>query len=186
MIGLIVALVFYLLADTSFRPWSNYISDLGTGPFGAVLSLGVMLGLIALFAGLLMISISKEIQKFGAQTLFLFIALFAQFALLTLAIFPLNPSMPKSYEIHRIGAILYFSFSGITDIILCGLEFKTTKLSAIIILIGGIFSLLFAAGFILQEYGIIPHNMIVYLVEWGYFIFMMGWLILKIFPLKKK
>lgn len=184
--GLVAALVFYFLVDTSYRPWYNYISDLGAGPLGAVISLGAMLGLVAIFVSLLMITISKEIQKFGAQTVFLFIALFAQVSLLMLAIFPMDPSKPKSFEIHRICAILYFGFSGITDIILFGLEFKTNKLSAITILLGGIFSLGFTAGFILQEYGIIAHNMVVYLVEWGYFLFVMAWLSLKILPLKKK
>lgn len=159
---------------------------MGVGPLGAVISLGVMLGLIAIFVSLLMITISKEIHKFGAQTLFLFLALFAQVSLLMLAIFPFDPAMPKSQEIHRICAIFYFTFSGITDFVLYGLEFKQNKLSAIIILLGGIFSLGFAVGFTLQEYGIIPFNIIVYLVEWGYFLFVMTWLSLKILPLKKR
>ncbi len=94
--------------------------------------------------------------------------------------------MPKSYETHRIFAILYFGFSAITDFFLAGHEFKTNKLSAITILLGGIFSLLFAVGFALQEYGVIPKNMIVYLTEWIYFILVMSWLLLKILPPKKK
>ena len=183
--GLVVALVLYLVSDTSFRPWSNYISDLGSGPLGATIALGLMLGSIAIFVSLLMISISKEIKKFGAQTLFLFVALIAQVSVVMLAIFPLDPSMPKIYEIHRIFAILYFGFSAITDFVLAGLEFKTNKFSSITILLGGIFSLLFTVGFVLQEYGPIPRNFIVYLSEWIYFVLSMSWLMLKI-PSKKK
>ncbi|MHA1111904.1 MAG: DUF998 domain-containing protein [Promethearchaeota archaeon] len=185
-VGLIAALVLYLLSDTSYRPWKNYISDLGSGPIGATIALSFMLGSIALFVSLLMITISKEIKKFGVQTLFLFVALFAQISVLMLAIFPMNPSMPKSYEIHVIWAIFYFGFSAVSDFFLAIIEFKTSKLSFSMILMGGIFSLLFAIGLALQEYGIIPRNAVVYLTEWAYFLFVMAWLSLKILPLKKK
>jgi len=185
-VGLVVALVLYLLSDTSFRPWTNYISDLGSGPIGAIIALGIMEALIGIFVSLLMILISKEIQNSFLKNMILCFALIAQISLLTIGIFPMNPSMPNSYEIHRIIAIVYFGCSAITDFFLAVHEFKTNKLSSITIFLAGLFSLVFTVGFILQEYGPIPHNMVVYLSEWIYFVFAMTWLSLKIMPLKTK
>ncbi len=184
-VGLVVALVLFLISDTSFRPWTNYISDLGSGPIGATIALGIMEALIAIFVSLLMILISKEIEKQFLRYMILCFALLAQTSLLVIGIFPFNPSMPISYEIHKIIAIIYFAFSAITDFFLAAHEFNTDKLSSITILLAGIFSLIFTIGFILQEYGSIPRNMIVYLSEWVYFIFAMSWLSLKILPRKK-
>ena len=185
-VGLIVAVVLFLISDSSFRPWTNYISDLGSDPVGAAIALGIMEALIAIFVSLLMILISKEITNTVLKNLILYFALFAQIALLTIGIFPFNPSMPLSYEIHRIIAIIYFACSAITDFFLAVYEFKINKLSSITIFLAGLFSLIFTVGFILQEYGPIPHNMLIYLTEWIYFIFAMSWLSLKISPLKKK
>ena len=186
LVGLIVALILYIPFNPSYRPWSNYISHMGDGPLAVKIALGCMLGFTALFSALLWISNSKKIKKFGAQTAFLFIALFAQIALLFLGIFPFDPAMPTSLEIHRIGAVFYFAFSGIVCIMYSILDMEENKIASIFLVIGGICGIFFAVGLFLQEYGFIPHNMIVYLVEWAYFLFMMGWLLLIIFPLKKK
>ena len=186
LVGLIVALIFYMPFDNSFRPWANYISDIGAGPIGAVITLGLMEGFIGVFVFLLLIVIAKENEKSTKKTLFLIFGSIAQASILLIAIFPLNPINPISYEIHRIIAILYFGFSAITDFFLGSFEWKTRKFSAIIIILSGVFSLLFTIGFILQEFGPIPKNALVYLTEWVYFNLSMLWLILKIIPTKKK
>jgi hypothetical membrane protein len=184
--GLLTAFILYIPYDSSYRPWKNYISDLGGGPLGAMIAIGAMMVFVAVFITWLLILISKDIEKRGLQNVFLFFGIFAQMSLFFLGIFPLNLSWPRIYEIHRICGIIYFGFSAITYFFIAGFEFKTKKLSAILILLAGICAILFAVGFPLQEYGPLPRNAVTYIIQWTYFVLTLCWLILKLFPLKKK
>ena len=182
-VGLFVSLLFYISYDPSFRPWTHLFCDLGSGPLNAIIPLGIGLGLTAIFLGFLFIEIFKDLKKNNEHktliNLYLTSGIIASITLLILGIFPLNSSMPVSYQIHTFTSIIYWATFGLSFICLGILEFSHSKFPSILIILGGISAIFFSVGFPLQEFGAISENIIVYLSMWTPFLLVVLWIVIK-------
>jgi hypothetical membrane protein len=180
--GLFGALFIYLPTNPSFSIFSNYISDLGAGPISAriVFSFGMIFG--AIFLIFLVLYIGRYLKKIELNSQFyLLFGIIAQLGLIVIGLFPLDRLVSSSFLAHSIAAVIFFSFTAISNLFLGYLEFKNEnfpKIHAIFSLLTGIFSGIFAIGFILQEFGPITPQSFIFITEWGFFGLTTLWLIL--------
>ncbi len=192
--GIFIGLIFYLPDYPSFSILTNYISDIGAGPIASrvIFSIGMILGAVfliflLLYVGKYLTSIEEKSQRIW---IFLYPGLIAELGLILLGIFPLDRSDDTAFAIHSIAAVIFFLFTAISNLGLGYIEFKNSEFSkffALISVISGIFSAIFAFGFIIQEYSVLEDQQFIYLSEWIYFAFTTIWLIIHgLFFLKKR
>jgi hypothetical membrane protein len=191
--GLFGSLFLYLPENPSFSMISNYISDLSGGPLSARIIWAIGIGFAGLFLMFLIIYISnnlkqKEVSK-NLVWIYLITGIIGAIGLILTGVFPLDPAMYFSYEVHRIGGILFFSFSSISFFCLGYIEYKDSILSkvhSVLSLIIGLITAIFIIGFIIQEYSAVPRQPFVYLTEWLFFGVITIWLILHGLSFRKK
>ncbi len=192
--GMLIAFFIYLPDNPSFSILTNYISDLGVEPIGSrvFFSIGMILG--ALFLIFFLLYLGKYLKKIEEKSqriwIFLYPGVIAELGLILLGLFPLDRTEDTAFAIHSIAAVIFFLFTAISNLGFGYIEFKNSefpKFFALISVISGIFSTIFAFGFILQEYSVLENQPFIYLSEWIFFAFTMIWLIIHgIFFLKKK
>lgn len=192
--GMFIAMLIYLPDDPSYSILTNYISDLGAGPIGSrvIFTIGMILGAIfliflLLYIGRYLTNIEEKSQRIW---IFLYPGLIAELGLILIGIFPLDRTDDTAFTIHSIAAVIFFLFTAISNLGLGYIEFKNndfSKFFGLISVISGIFSAIFAFGFILQEYSVLADQPFVYLSEWIFFAFTTIWLLIHgIFFLKKR
>ena len=182
--GIVLALFFYLPED-SYSILSNYISDLGAGPTNSriVFSIGMIFG--AIFMIILIISISKYLKDKEVRTQVIWgfkgAGLVAEIGLLFIGIFPLDRALVFAYSMHYLAAIIFFSFTAISNIYLGFIEYKDSdfsKIMAIISFLSGTFAAIFIGWFVIQETELFPPYAFIYLSEWTFFALISLWLII--------
>ena len=183
--GIFVALIIYLPVDPSFSILSNYISDLGAGPIGSRIIFSIGMILAGIFMIFLIIFISRYLKgkEEKSQLIWGFQApgIIAELGLILIGIFPLDRTINYVFSIHVIAALIFFVFMAISNIYLGYIEYKNSEFSIIMSLvsfISGILSAFFIGGFIIQESGIIPNQVFIYLSEWTFLVFITIWLII--------
>ena len=192
-LGLFGALFLYLPEDPTFSMFSNYISDLSGGPLGAKIIWGIGMSFAGLFLILVVIYASNNLKEKGGKNslirIYLTTGIIGAIGLILTGLFPLDPSVNFPYEVHRIGGILFFSFSSISFLCLGYIEYKESILSkvhSVLSLIIGLIMAIFIIGFIIQEYSVAPKQPFVYLTEWLFFGLITIWLILHGLSFRKK
>lgn len=189
-IALFVSLIIYIPTNLSFRPWLNYISDLGTGSLGANIALGCMFVGFAVIFFLLLIGITNEYRENKALKSLInsciIFTLIAQIALIIQGIFPMDPIMPANYTIHKIAAVFYISFGAISFIHLGILDRSIHKGSSTVAFLTALDQIFYGIGFVIQEFGKINVHQIFYIANWAYFLLLMLWLVLKLIQFWKK
>lgn len=183
-LGIIIALLIYLPVDPSYSILSNYISDLGAGPFGSRVAFGVgmIIGAISLIFLILYISRYLKKKEERSQLIWGFqnTGLIAAVGLVLIGIFPLDRADDFASSTHFLATLIYFGFTAISNIYLGYIEYKNSefsKIMAIVTFLAGIFSAIFVFGFVIQEFELIPPQAFVFLSEWTFFIFITLWLI---------
>ena len=192
--GMFVSLIIYLQDDPSFSILTNYISDLGAGPISSriVFSIGMIVG--AVFLIFLQLFIGKYLKRIEEKSqriwIFLYAGVVAELGLIFIGIYPLDRADDTAFAIHSIAAVIFFVFTAISNLGLGYIEFKNSKFSkffALISVIAGLFSAIFAVGFIIQEYSVLGNHQFIYLSEWIFFAFTTIWLIIHgLYFLKKR
>jgi len=183
--GIFVALIIYLPVDPSYSILSNYISDLGAGPIGSRIVFSIGMILAGIFMIFLIIFISRYLKgkEEMSQLIWGFQApgILAELGLILIGIFPLDRAIIYVYSIHLLAAVIFFVFMAISNIYLGYIEYKNSefsKIMALVSFVSGILSAIFIGGFIIQEPGIIPDQVFVYLSEWTFLVFITIWLII--------
>jgi hypothetical membrane protein len=184
-IGMLIALLIYLPVDPSYSILSNYISDLGAGPIGSRFAFGIGMALGAVFLIIFILVVSKyfKAKEFRTQLIWGYkgAGIVAEIGLLLIGFFPLDRALVYAYSMHYLGAVIFFSFTAISNIYLGFIEYKNSdfsKLMAIISFLSGIFSAIFIGGFVVQETELFPPYVLVYLSEWTFFALISIWLII--------
>ena len=183
--GVFVSLIFFFADNPSFSILTHYISDIGAGPSASrvIFSIGMILGAVfliflLLFIGKYLKSIEEKSQRIW---IFLYPGVIAELGLILIGIYPLDRADSTVFAIHSLAAVIFFIFTAISNLGLGYIEFKNSEFSkfyALISVITGIFSAIFAFGFIIQEYSVLGSHQFIYLSEWIFLAFITIWLII--------
>jgi len=191
--GAALSLSLHWMVDSSFMPWTNYISDLSVGPNGSsiiyvIMMLGMSFLLIPFFFFL-----TRELKThYNLQNpgyIALFFGLITSVDIIIMVFFPLDITRPAIYNTHIItGVILFFGMTGFLGTY--GWIFnKLSDFPNILSLLAygaSMFSFIFAVLLAITElFDVLNQHAITYIIEWTAFIFFVVWLLLTSIHLNK-
>lgn len=175
---LFVALFLYLSVDTSYRPWTHYISELSVGPNNS----NIIFHILLIFMAILTIPFNFLLRKILLEkdgmkllvNLVLIEGLLCDVWLIIMPFYPLDYGFPRVAFIHVIFGTLTFLNLG-SYLILIGVILKDInlfpKFMGSFAIIGGVINFLFSISlFSIEILEILPRLAIFYLIEWiGFF-----------------
>lgn len=180
-------------ADTSFMPWSNYISDLSVGPNLTPMfyhSMLIGLGILTIFFSIFYRNLLLESGAGKTSTMFILVFVFlCDIALFVMPFFPLDFSQPRIAQIHLIFGFATFITLGGFMVLNWFSNRKTNlfpKFLNLLSLSGGLVNIIFGILLFLVE---ITHtlnrNVLIYLIEWIGFFSYAVWLLIAGLLLRK-
>jgi len=182
-----LAFFLYFLDDSSFSPFTNFISDMSVGPNSSDLMFFLFMVIMPFMYIPFFLYLTRVLRKQGMSPILTWIVfggtiLLALSQILT-ALYPLDPENKSMYDTHLVFGQLIFLFLGINMLILAYLEYSQIsipKYSPLLAIGSGILSLLFALFLFLGTYTtMFDYNTITYLTEWAAFSLFFLWLFLK-------
>jgi hypothetical protein len=192
--GLTLALVLHWTEDTSFMPWSNYVSDLSVGPNGSsIVYIIMMLGMAVLLVPFFFFNSRALKTRYNIHrpgTFVLIIGIISSLDIIIMVFFPLDTTRPIIYITHIItGVILSFCMTGFLGtygwVFLKLSEFPKTL--GLLACTASFFCFIFAILLALTEiFGIFNQHVITYLFEWAAFSLFAVWMLLTSLHLLKK
>lgn len=193
MAGAGLALTLHWLIDTSFMPWTNYISDLSVGPNGSnIVFIIMMLGMAVALAPFFLFLARELKSRYNVHcpaTFALITGIVGCIDTIVMVFFPLDASKPVIYNIHIITGIIIFlcmtcylgaygwvflkktNFPNILSILACAAS-----------LCSFVFAILLA---LTELFDVLNQSAIIYLIEWAAFGFFAVWQILTSLHLRK-
>ncbi|TFG22925.1 MAG: DUF998 domain-containing protein [Promethearchaeota archaeon] len=175
----------YLQTDPSFGMFTNYVSDMGAGPVEVKLIMliqgivgGTLLIVIVLFIG------SDLEQKNEDPTLIkldVLLGILTGIWFILVGVFPYDPVLPFSFEMHNIMAVLCSSTLSITLFLYGYIEYKNTEIANFLVPFTLLTSVLFGiwiTGFTIVVYTAVPPQPFTYAIEWISIGSLLLWLII--------
>ncbi|MFX0095934.1 MAG: DUF998 domain-containing protein [Candidatus Hodarchaeota archaeon] len=176
MISLIFLLITILTYSTvyPFSIFSNFVSDLGLGPYTTRITFAIGGTLMAASYMVYFLFLSRYIQRRGGHPKIIWIAFFFSLLyalnLILVCIVPFDPTNELAYNIHILGAIFLFLgqagggiLYGLSELNTKGISILMPLTSFISALLAGIFVFIFTV----QSLTLTPYQVLTYLSEWS-------------------
>lgn len=163
----------YLQTNPSFSMFTNYISDMGAGPAEVKLIMlligiigGILLILIVLFIGT---DLQQKNEDPTLIKLVVLLGILAGIWFILVGVFPYDPTLPFSFEMHNVMAVLC-SFTLSIMLFLYGyIEYKNTEIENFLVpftLLTSILFVIWITGFAIVIYTAVPPQPFTYAIEW--------------------
>ena len=188
-----VAIGLYLLEDSSFSIFNNFISDLSIGPNNADLAFLAFMILMPISIVPFFLFLTRFLQSLGANRTISWLAfgisVIYSISQIITGFFPLDPTNQTSYDTHLIVAEFLFVSVGIGMLLYSYLEFSIENIPKYLPItagLSGILALAFSTFLYLGSYTtLFDYNVVTYLSEWSAFGVFFIWLFLQSYYLNK-